>query len=148
MWTTKSLLPVKILGLYFIEKNALQIDEQIKTELFCSKLKFLDVEHLYSWSLSYIQLSDSWSMGLAFFPVKRLKGNFTIFIEDHGESLMTLSFDSGSYRVFIKYCVFPYNVAIFLNSASSAAVLVFNLPLCTHTDTDGKPREAIVWNIF
>ena len=35
------------------------------------------------------------------------------------------------YRVFIKYCVF-------LNSASYAAVLEFDLPLCTHTDTEGK----------
>ena len=33
--------------------------------------------------------------------------------------------------MFIKYCVFPKNVMIFLNSASSAAVLVFDLPLCT-----------------
>ena len=37
---------------------------------------------------------------------------------------------------------------IFLNSASSAATLVFYLPLCTHTDNEGKPREARVWNIF
>ena len=37
---------------------------------------------------------------------------------------------------------------IFLNSASSAAELVFYLPLCTHTDTKGKPREARVWNII
>ena len=37
---------------------------------------------------------------------------------------------------------------IFLNSASSAAALVFYLPLCTHTDTEGKPREARVRNIF
>ena len=52
-----------------------------------------------------------------------------------------------SYRVFIKYCFFSYFV-IFLNSASSAAVLVFDLPWCTHTDTERKPREAIVQNIF
>ena len=32
------------------------------------------------------------------------------------------------YRVFIKYCVFLSNVVIFLNSASSAAALVFYLP--------------------
>ena len=52
------------------------------------------------------------------------------------------------YRVFIKYFVFPLNVVIFLNSSSSAAVLVFDLPLCTHTDTtEGKPREARVRNI-
>ena len=38
---------------------------------------------------------------------------------------------------------------IFLNSASSAEVLVFDLPLCTHTtDTEGKPREARVQNIY
>ena len=35
------------------------------------------------------------------------------------------------YRVFIEYCVF-------LNSASYAAVLEFDLPLFTHTDTEGK----------
>ena len=45
-------------------------------------------------------------------------------------------------RVFIKYCVF-------LNSASSAAALVFYLPgVCTHTDTEGKQRKARVRNIF
>ena len=38
---------------------------------------------------------------------------------------------------------------IFLNSASSAAALVFYLPgVCTHTDTQGKQRKAKVWNIF
>ena len=38
---------------------------------------------------------------------------------------------------------------IFLNSASSAAALVFYLPgVCTHTDTEGKPRKARVQNIF
>ena len=47
------------------------------------------------------------------------------------------------YRVFIKYCVFPSNFVIFLNSASSAAALVFYLPgVCTHTDTEGKQRKA------
>ena len=35
-----------------------------------------------------------------------------------------------------------------MNSASSAAGLVFDLPLCTHTDTEGKPREARVRNII
>ena len=52
------------------------------------------------------------------------------------------------YRVLIKYCVFPQNVVIFLNSASSAVALVFYLPLCTHTDTEGKRRDARVRNIF
>ena len=28
-----------------------------------------------------------------------------------------------------------------MNSASSAAALVFDLTLCTHTYTEGKPRE-------
>ena len=38
---------------------------------------------------------------------------------------------------------------IFLNSASSAEVLVFDLPFRTHTtDTEGKPREARVQNIY
>ena len=42
---------------------------------------------------------------------------------------------------------FSLNVVIFLNSASSAAVLVFDLSLCTHTVTEGKPRKARVRNI-
>ena len=38
---------------------------------------------------------------------------------------------------------------IFLNSASSAAALVFYLPgACTHTDTEGKQRKARVLNIL
>ena len=44
---------------------------------------------------------------------------------------------------------FPLNIVIFLNSASSAAALVFYLPgVCTHTDTEGKQRKARVWNIL
>ena len=31
---------------------------------------------------------------------------------------------------------------------TSAAALGFELPLCTHTETEGKPREARVRNIF
>ena len=51
--------------------------------------------------------------------------------------------------MFIKYCVFPWNFVIFLNSASSAAALVFYLPgVCTHTDTEGKQRKARVRNIL
>ena len=54
-----------------------------------------------------------------------------------------------TYRVFIKYCVFPQNVVIFLNSVSSAASLVFYLPgVCTQTDTKGKQRKARVRNIL
>ena len=38
---------------------------------------------------------------------------------------------------------------IFLNSASSAAALVFYLPgVCTHNDTEGKQRKARVRNIL
>ena len=38
---------------------------------------------------------------------------------------------------------------IFLNSASSAAALVFYLPgVCTHTDTEVRQRKARVGNIF
>ena len=46
---------------------------------------------------------------------------------------------------------FPLNVVIFLNSASSAAVLVFYLPFsgpCMKSDTEEKPREARVRNYF
>ena len=53
------------------------------------------------------------------------------------------------YRVFIKYCVFSLKFLIFLNSASSAASLVFYLPsVCKHTDTEGKQRKARVRNIL
>ena len=53
------------------------------------------------------------------------------------------------YRVFIKYCVFPKNFVIFLNSASSAEALVFYLPgVCTHTYTKGNQRKARVRNIL
>ena len=48
-----------------------------------------------------------------------------------------------------KYCVFPQNFVIFLNSDSSAAALVFYLPcVCTHTDAEGKQRNARVRNIL
>ena len=44
---------------------------------------------------------------------------------------------------------FPYSFEIFLNSASSAAALVFYLPVvCTHTDTKGKQRQTRVRNIL
>ena len=46
-----------------------------------------------------------------------------------------------TYRVFNKYCVFHENFVIFLNSASSAAALVFYLPgVCRHTDIVRKNR--------
>ena len=54
-----------------------------------------------------------------------------------------------TYRLFIKYCVFPFLNLNFLNSASSAAALVFYLPcVCTHTDIKGKQRKARVGNII
>ena len=54
------------------------------------------------------------------------------------------------YRVFIKYCAFSLKFWIFLNSASSAAALVFYLPcVCTHTDNEGKQqRKARFRNIL
>ena len=55
----------------------------------------------------------------------------------------------ATYRVLIKCCVFSLQFYDFLNSASSAAVLVLNLPgVCTHTDTEGKQRKARVRNIL
>ena len=52
------------------------------------------------------------------------------------------------YTVFIKYCVFSLKFCD-LNSASSAAALVFYLPgASTHTDTEGKQRKARVRNIL
>ena len=55
------------------------------------------------------------------------------------------------YRVFIKYCVFPKKVLIFLNSASFAAVLVFDLPLCTQLtpmENRERPESGIHFKIF
>ena len=53
------------------------------------------------------------------------------------------------YRVFIKNCVFPQKVVIFLNSVSSAASLVFYLPgVCIRTDTEGKQKKTRVRNIL
>ena len=53
------------------------------------------------------------------------------------------------YRVFIKYCVFSSKCLIFLNSASSAAALVFFLPdVWRHTDTKRKQRKARIRNIL
>ena len=46
-------------------------------------------------------------------------------------------------------CFFLKIFVIFLNSASSAAALVFYLPgVCTHTDTKGKQRKTRVRNIL
>ena len=60
-----------------------------------------------------------------------------------------VQFYSLGYKVFVKYCViYPLDFVIILNSVSSAAALVFDLPLCTQTDTKGKPTEARVRNIF
>ena len=44
---------------------------------------------------------------------------------------------------------FPLIFVIFLNSASSAAALVFYLPgVCTHIDNDEKQKRAGVRNIL
>ena len=52
-------------------------------------------------------------------------------------------------RFKLNIVLFPYNFVIFLNSASSAAALVFYLPgMCTRTVTEGKQRKARVRNIF
>ena len=51
------------------------------------------------------------------------------------------------YRVLIKYCVFPEIFVIFLNSASSAAALVFYL-VCVHTLTLRENRERQESRIF
>ena len=55
--------------------------------------------------------------------------------------------------VFIKYCVFPINVVIFLNSAISAAALVFYLPFSgpnmkSSERNEEKPRDTRVRNMF
>ena len=48
------------------------------------------------------------------------------------------------YRV-VYIVFFPSNFVIILNSVSSAAALVFYLPvMCTHTDTEGKQRKVRV----
>ena len=53
------------------------------------------------------------------------------------------------YRVFIKYCVFPWNVVIFLNSASSTAAIVFDLPLTlTPRGNRERPESGIYFKIF
>ena len=49
----------------------------------------------------------------------------------------------------INIVFFPNNSVIFLNSASSAAALVFYLPgVCTYIDTEGKQRKTRVRNII
>ena len=55
--------------------------------------------------------------------------------------------------VFIKYCVFPINVVIFLNSAISAAALVFYLSFSgpsmkSNVHTEEKLNDTRVRNIF
>ena len=65
--------------------------------------------------------------------------NTLMLLLEHLFKKVIKDYKQGLYRVFIKYCVFPYNFLNFLNSASSAAALVFYLPgVCTHIDTEGK----------
>ena len=61
---------------------------------------------------------------------------------------MQLRTETITYKVFIKYCVFPKNFVIFLNSASSAAALVFYLPVCVHTLTPREKKERQESEIF
>ena len=66
---------------------------------------------------------------------------------DPGTAIITLQiiFVLAKYRVFIKYCVFPYNFLNFLNSACSAAALVFYLPgVCTDTDIERKQSPEYI----
>ena len=47
--------------------------------------------------------------------------------------------------VFIEYCVFPENFVIILNSAISAAALVFYLPgVCTDADVERKQSPEYI----
>ena len=58
------------------------------------------------------------------------------------------------YRVFIKDCIFPQNVMIFLNSASSdAAALVFYLPsgdpsMQLERENRERPESGIYFKIL
>ena len=78
------------------------------------------------------------------------RASSTCFAPSRSRKCGTDSISILRHRVFIKYCVFPQNVVIFLKSASSAAaLLVFYLPgVCTHTDTEVKQRKARVRNIL
>ena len=58
-----------------------------------------------------------------------------------------LTYEIVIYRVFIKHFVFPYNFVIFLNSASSAAALVYLL-MFVHTLTARENRERPESGIF
>ena len=69
-------------------------------------------------------------------------------VSKEGSFLLQLRIETITYKMFMKYCVFPKNFVIFLNSASSAAALVFYLPrVCKLTDTEGKQRKGRVRNI-
>ena len=58
-------------------------------------------------------------------------------------------FLASLYRVFINNCVFSLKFVIFLNSASSAAALVFYLPgVFTHTNTPRENGERQEFGIF
>ena len=67
---------------------------------------------------------------------------FLFFVTATTKSFFLSSVYMYMYRVFIKYSVFPWNVVIFLNSASSAAAPAFELCHCVHTLT---PRENREW---
>ena len=88
-----------------------------------SRFKPLHERRPSMWSLAQIEIEV-----LSLVRTKRA----TLFYSD---MVVDRYLDCDRYRVFIKYCVFSLKV-IFLNSASSAAALVFYLPgVCAHTDT-------------
>ena len=66
-----------------------------------------------------------------------------------GQKLTAMDCELCMYRVFIKYCVFSLIFVIFLNSASSAAALVFYLPIVSvHTLTPRENRKRPESGIF
>ena len=80
------------------------------------------------------------------------RNSLKLFFNEHSSDKCVFDFcDSNKVqgRVFIKYCFFSLKFCDFLNSASSAAALVFYLPSeCTNTDTERKKRKERVRNIL
>ena len=74
-------------------------------------------------------------------------GSMSSWVELWGEDRLSCMGSFQIFRVFIKYCVFPYNfVWLFW---TLLVLLVFYLPgVCTHTDTKGKQKRARVRNIL
>ena len=71
-------------------------------------------------------------------------GNSGTTFTPHLHIVFGFTDQNDRYRVFINYCVFSLNFFDFLNSASSAAMLVFYLPVvCTHNDTKSLEYSKI-----